>query len=282
MVPDASGNLLATIVPGLEMVFDTTALALGLSVLLMLGMFVCDQIETRLLLAVNARVNRELVGRFKGGATLKSAGGGNVPDGVTGAIEKLIERQTEMWQASMESANKQWEERTALLKQELAAGQGGSGGGGGGFQGGGGGGSQGGGMPMMPMSGDAGPIQEGVPQCPFCRGPAGRAGHPARDHAAIVRGHRPGLDELARAPQPAIQDRPDRRRIRRRLGRRRLAAVGRNRRQRGDLAAAAPGPSAGSDNMAESTRSPLLARPPLKHPPTSGLGRPLALPGEMN
>ncbi len=162
MVPDASGNLLATIVPGLEMVFDTTALALGLSVLLMLGMFVCDQIETRLLLAVDARVNRELVGRFKGGATLKSAGGGNVPDGVTGAIEKLIERQTEMWQASMESANKQWEQRTALLKQELAAGGGGGGsGGGGGFQGGGGG-SQGGGMPMMPMSGDAGPFQEAL------------------------------------------------------------------------------------------------------------------------
>ncbi len=162
MAPDASGNLLATIVPGLEMVFDTTALALALAVLLMLGMFVCDQIETRLLLAVDARVSRELIGRFKGGATTRSIGGGSVSDGVTGAIEKLIQRQTEMWQASMESANKQWEERTAMLKQELAAGQGAGGGAGagGGMRGGGGGGG-GGGM-SLPMSGDAGPWQEAL------------------------------------------------------------------------------------------------------------------------
>ena len=60
----------------------------------------------------------------------------------------------------MESANKQWEERTAMLKQELASGQSGGGsGGGGGVRGGGGGG---GGAAALPMSGDAGPWQEAL------------------------------------------------------------------------------------------------------------------------
>ncbi len=70
-----------------------------------------------------------------------------------------MQRQTEMWQASMESANKQWEERTAMLKQQIESGQSG-GGGGGGFHGGGGGG--GGGMSMPTMSGDAGQFQEAL------------------------------------------------------------------------------------------------------------------------
>jgi hypothetical protein len=157
LTPDASANLLATIMPGLELVFDTTALALALSVLLMLGMFLCDQVESRLLVAVDSRVNRELIGRFKGGATLKSVPGapGNMSDGFMGALEKLMQRQTEMFQASMESANKQWEERTEILKQQLESGQGG----GGGNRGGGGGG---GGMPMAAMSGDAGQFQEAL------------------------------------------------------------------------------------------------------------------------
>ncbi len=152
--PDESGNLIAAVAPGLEMVFDTTALALALAVVLMLGMFLCDQVECRLLVAVDARVGRELVGRFKGGATLKNAqqaGPGNLGDGFMGAIEKLIERQTEMWQASMEAANKQWEERTEMLKQQIES-----------SQGGGGGGHGGAGIPMAAMSGDAGQFQEAL------------------------------------------------------------------------------------------------------------------------
>ncbi len=159
LTPDASGNLLASIMPGLEMVFDTTALALALSVVLMLGMFLCDQVESRLLLAVDARVDRELIGRFKGGASPKSIPGapGAMSDGFMGALEKLMQRQTEMWQASMESANKQWEERTEMLKQQIESAQGSGGGEGGGFRGGGGGG-----MPMAAMSGDAGQFQEAL------------------------------------------------------------------------------------------------------------------------
>ena len=154
--PEASDNLIAAVAPGLEMVFDTTALALALSVVLMLGMFACDQVESRLLLAVDARAGRELVGRFKGGATLKniqSGGPTNLSDGFAGAIEKLMERQTEMWQASMEAANKQWEERAAMLKQELGAA---SAGGAVAFHAGGGG------FAPSGLSGDNGPLQEAL------------------------------------------------------------------------------------------------------------------------
>jgi uncharacterized membrane protein YgcG len=160
--PEASTNLISAVAQSLEMVFDTTALALALSVVLMLGVFVCDQIENRLLLAIDARVNRELIGCFKAGATLKSvaqqATPGNLPEIFMGAVEKLVERQAELWQASLDA-----------IKDQLGAaasgagGQGGNGNGGGSGGGSGGGGNGGGGGgSFVGLSGDAGAWQEAL------------------------------------------------------------------------------------------------------------------------
>jgi hypothetical protein len=137
--PDVSVSSVAAITPGLELVFDTTALALLWSVLLMLAMFVADHVESRLLASVDVRTNRELVGRFRGqflgqgGPSGTSAGNDGV---VVEAMEKMVERQAEMFQASLDAATKHWTEQNELLKKQIesggsgpSAGRGGGGGG---------------------------------------------------------------------------------------------------------------------------------------------------------
>jgi hypothetical protein len=50
---------------GLYVAFDTTALALMLSMLLMFLQFVIERFETQALSAVDIRANEELIGRFE-------------------------------------------------------------------------------------------------------------------------------------------------------------------------------------------------------------------------
>ena len=50
---------------GLYVAFDTTALALSLSILLMFFQFFVDRVESQLLLMVDTRVNEELGGSFR-------------------------------------------------------------------------------------------------------------------------------------------------------------------------------------------------------------------------
>ncbi len=123
--PDVSVSSVAAITPGLELVFDTTALALLWSVLLMLAMFVADHVESRLLASVDMRTNRELVGRFRGqfltqgGPSGASAGSDGV---MVEAMEKMAERQAEMFQASLDAATKHWAEQNELLKKQIESG----------------------------------------------------------------------------------------------------------------------------------------------------------------
>lgn len=140
----------ATMIPGLEMAFDTTALALLWSVVLMLAVFVADHVETRLLATVDTRAAAELVGRFRGPAMYHGAGpaAGGAGDGtvVVEAMEKMTSKQSEMWQAGLDAATKHWDEQTELLKKQLeTSGAGGGAAGPGGFRSPGGGGVGGGG-----------------------------------------------------------------------------------------------------------------------------------------
>jgi biopolymer transport protein ExbB/TolQ len=130
---DPAASPATGVTQGLELVFDTTALALGLSVVLMLVTFIGEQVESKILSAVDERAQLELLGRFK----IEPAGGGGAPrdlrqgapanlsEMLTQAVEKIAEKQAAMFQASMESANKQWEERAALLQKQLGSGSGG-------------------------------------------------------------------------------------------------------------------------------------------------------------
>ncbi|MEE2990608.1 MAG: MotA/TolQ/ExbB proton channel family protein [Planctomycetota bacterium] len=108
---------------GLYVAFDTTALALSLSILLMFLQFLVDRCETQLLSVVDRRTDSELVGRFQ------QAGSAHDPhlvsvermcSAVIEASEQLVERQSELWQRSMDEVSKRWEKVGKQTGESLA------------------------------------------------------------------------------------------------------------------------------------------------------------------
>jgi uncharacterized membrane protein YgcG len=140
-VPEGTTGIPASLPPGFELILDTTVLAMLYTVSLLLVMLVADHFESRLLAAVDARASRELVGRFRSQSSLRglqpmspSVGPSGSSEAMVETMEKIAERQTEIWQASLELATKHWEEQTELLKKQIetsnTAGSGGVGAGG--------------------------------------------------------------------------------------------------------------------------------------------------------
>jgi len=101
------------VLDGLGLTFDTTALALALAMILMFVHFYVERAETALLEQVDQRVQIELTGRF---ATTPNGGDGQqvafrrMAESMMKATEYLVQRQAELWQASVESAARQWAE----------------------------------------------------------------------------------------------------------------------------------------------------------------------------
>jgi biopolymer transport protein ExbB/TolQ len=106
--PDQS---MVHVLTGLGLKFDTTALALTLSMVLMFVHFLVDRSENALLERVDRQVLLELSGRF----SRDSAGGDGqvaavrrMSETVIRATERLVERQAEVWQASIEASQERW------------------------------------------------------------------------------------------------------------------------------------------------------------------------------
>ncbi|MFP6648904.1 MAG: MotA/TolQ/ExbB proton channel family protein, partial [Pirellulaceae bacterium] len=108
---------------GLYVAFDTTALALSLSIVLMFLQFLVERCETQLLSVVDHRTDSELVGRFQ------QAGSAHDPhlvsvermcSAVIQASEQLVERQAELWQRTMEEVSEKWEEVGKQTGESLA------------------------------------------------------------------------------------------------------------------------------------------------------------------
>jgi biopolymer transport protein ExbB/TolQ len=106
--PDQS---MVKVLTGLGLKFDTTALALTLSMLLMFVHFLVERSETALL----DRVDQQVTGSLRGLFTKAPTG----PDGhlvamrrmadtMIHAAERLVGRQTELWQESIEAAHGRW------------------------------------------------------------------------------------------------------------------------------------------------------------------------------
>ena len=98
---------------GLSVAFDTTALALTLSILLMFSQFLVSQLESQLLESVDRRTNEEFVGRFH------QVGSGHDPylasvqrmaESVMTSCDELVARQVVLW-----------EERNAATRTEMIA-----------------------------------------------------------------------------------------------------------------------------------------------------------------
>ena len=107
---------------GLYVAFDTTALALSLSIVLMFVQFFVDRIENQLLSSVDERVNTELVGRFE------TTGNANDPhlasiqrmaEEVIKTSQTLVARQTQLWKTTTEAADQRWAQIAAGFSEQL-------------------------------------------------------------------------------------------------------------------------------------------------------------------
>jgi biopolymer transport protein ExbB/TolQ len=96
---------------GLSVAFDTTALALSLSIVLMFLQYLTRQVESQLLTAVDRRAADEMIGRFQ---QLGTATDPNVRSiekmslRVMESVELLVKRQTELWHEALGASQHQW------------------------------------------------------------------------------------------------------------------------------------------------------------------------------
>jgi biopolymer transport protein ExbB/TolQ len=112
--PDES---MLQVITGLGLKFDTTAVALSLSMVLMFVHFFVDQAETSLLRAVDRKVQHEVAEYFPSAPAGAHAPGSvdgqlaavrRMAEVVVAATDKLIQRQAQLWQASIDAAATRW------------------------------------------------------------------------------------------------------------------------------------------------------------------------------
>ena len=112
---------------GLYVAFDTTSLALSLSLVLMFVQFLAERIEMQLLSIVDTRASEELVGRFETAGTARDPQVATIQRMVREVIQandKLVARQSEIWKTSIDAANEQWSQSArssaAQIREALA------------------------------------------------------------------------------------------------------------------------------------------------------------------
>ncbi|CAK9114510.1 MotA_ExbB domain-containing protein [Durusdinium trenchii] len=120
--PEALETSLPEVTAGLGVAFDTTAMALGLSIVLMFAQFLANHFEQRLLAVVDHRTGDELLGRFAKSAPqehpeLASVRG--MADAVIHATERLVERQAELWKTTIDAAHEQWSHLSGSTGKQL-------------------------------------------------------------------------------------------------------------------------------------------------------------------
>jgi biopolymer transport protein ExbB/TolQ len=124
--PQALEKSLPEVTHGLGVAFDTTALALALSMVLMFVKFGVERVEDRLLLSVDNRTSDELVGRFQEtgmDSDPNVAAVRRMAEQVLGAIETMTDRQAQVWKSSIDETHAQWAEVSTaageIIKQTL-------------------------------------------------------------------------------------------------------------------------------------------------------------------
>ena len=107
---------------GLGVAFDTTALSLTLSIVLMFAQFLVSHLETHILFNVDNRADELLLGRFQ------QIGQSNDPhlvsvqrmsEAVVASSQELVAKQTELWQQTIDAAHAQWCQLTTSTGSQL-------------------------------------------------------------------------------------------------------------------------------------------------------------------
>ena len=108
--PKTAGEKLGA---GLYVAFDTTALALSLSMVLMFVQFMAERLELQLLAGVDDRVEEELEGRLEPAAAPMDpmmAPIQRMCQAVMKTSEQLVQRQVQIWQSTIDAAHQHWQQ----------------------------------------------------------------------------------------------------------------------------------------------------------------------------
>lgn len=90
----------------LYVAFDTTALALTLSMVLMFVLFLADRFEVQLLTLVDQKARGEVAHNFD--LTVSNAEMQKLSDGLMDLTEKSVDRQVEIWKKTIQAAEQAW------------------------------------------------------------------------------------------------------------------------------------------------------------------------------
>jgi len=110
------------VISGLSVAFDTTALALALSIVLIFAMHFVNRREAKLLADVERQAEDELLGRF-----LSDPAHDNpqvlalrrMCEQVVQATEQLVGRQSELWEATIDAAHQRWSTLSVTTERQL-------------------------------------------------------------------------------------------------------------------------------------------------------------------
>jgi hypothetical protein len=120
--PDALEKCMPDVIKGLGVAFDTTALALSLSMILMFVQYWIEKFEGRLAARTDDHVAQELSGRFEQTAAESSDkldGSRDLAEVLAVIVEELIRRQAALWQQSMDAAHDHWAQKGESMGRQF-------------------------------------------------------------------------------------------------------------------------------------------------------------------
>jgi biopolymer transport protein ExbB/TolQ len=124
VTPEQLAGSLSGVTSGLAIAFDTTAVALALSMVVMFASFAVERAEQGILAAVDDFAQRELVHRFHAldAVTTQAVAAVRLSmDKVVQQIERLVQRQAEIWAASLQTLQARWQQAERLAYDRLTA-----------------------------------------------------------------------------------------------------------------------------------------------------------------
>ena len=109
---------------GLSIAFDTTALALTLSIVLMFAQFLSQQIDTQLLSTVDDAAQHQLSHQFRidSPESGDSAALEQISHRMVAATERLISEQSKTWQTVMQNTQNEWTSLASTTSKQLGDG----------------------------------------------------------------------------------------------------------------------------------------------------------------
>jgi biopolymer transport protein ExbB/TolQ len=120
--PQQLEQSLPEVTKGLGVAFDTTAIALGFSMVLMFQQYSVDKYENQLLSQVESCAVAEICTRFPNSLAIDdplNVAVQRILDALLPTYDRLVKRQVELWQATVDEAHDHWQEQSRTTSEHL-------------------------------------------------------------------------------------------------------------------------------------------------------------------